>query len=78
MDMGFAVVYDVSRRLFPDGFGVKCYSDECTFRPSSKEEAATCNDGLEKGITPHKFYGRNGDPSGWDNDGGYALNHRWI
>lgn len=22
--------------------------------------------------------GRNGDASGWDNDGGYALNHRWL
>lgn len=22
--------------------------------------------------------GRNGDTSGWDNDGGYALNHRWL
>lgn len=23
-------------------------------------------------------YGRNGDTSGWDKDGGYALNHRWL
>jgi hypothetical protein len=22
--------------------------------------------------------GRNGDTSGWDNDGGYALKHRWL
>lgn len=22
--------------------------------------------------------GRNGDTSGWDKDGGYALNHRWL
>ena len=22
--------------------------------------------------------GRNGDDSGWDNDGGYALKHRWL
>jgi hypothetical protein len=22
--------------------------------------------------------GRNGDTSGWDQDGGYALNHRWL
>ena len=24
------------------------------------------------------FRGRNGDKSGWDDDGGYALNHRWL
>ena len=22
--------------------------------------------------------GRNGDTSGWDNDGGYALRHEWM
>lgn len=42
MDMSFALVYDLGRTLFPDGFKV---------------------DGV----------GRNGDTSGWDNDGGYAL-----
>lgn len=47
MDMGFAVVYDFGRDLFPDGFKVK-------------------------GV------GRNGDTSGHDNDGGYALQHRWL
>ena len=47
MDMGFAVVYDLSRTLFPKGFKVK-------------------------GI------GRNGDTSGWDNDGGYALKQSWL
>lgn len=47
MDMGFSVVYNLSRILFPDGFAVK-------------------------GV------GRNGDTSGWDKDGGYALNQRWL
>lgn len=47
MDMGFAVVYDLSRALFPEGFKVE-------------------------------GTGRNGDKSGWDNDGGYALKQRWI
>jgi len=78
MDMGFAVVYDVSRRLYPDGFGIKC--EECEFRATTEAELFDTRTEAEKarGVTPHKFYGRNGDPSGWDNDGGYALNHRWI
>jgi hypothetical protein len=47
MDMGFAVVHELGRALFPEGFKVE-------------------------GV------GRNGDTSGWDRDGGYALKHRWI
>lgn len=47
MDMGFALVYDLSRTLFPEGFKVE-------------------------------GRGRNGDTSGWDKDGGYALQHRWF
>jgi len=47
MDMGFALVYELSDVLFPNGFDVT-------------------------GI------GRNGDTSGHDNDGGYALKQRWL
>ncbi len=47
MDMGFEIVYQLGRQLFPDGFKV---------------------DGI----------GRNGDTSGWDKDGGYALKQRWL
>lgn len=47
MDMGYHLVYCLSRSLYPDGFTV---------------EGA----------------GRNGDTSGHDKDGGYALKHRWI
>jgi len=47
MDMGFELVYTLSRYLFPEGFKVE-------------------------------GRGRNGDESGWDNDGGYALKHRWF
>ena len=32
----------------------------------------------EHTVTGHEFYGRNGDKSGWDNNGGYALDHEWI
>lgn len=47
MDMGFHLVYSLSRCLFPDGFKVE-------------------------------GRGRNGDTSGWDDDGGYALKQRWL
>jgi hypothetical protein len=45
MDMCFALVYNLGRVLFSDGFKVE-------------------------------GRGRNGDTSGWDRDGGYALNKR--
>ncbi len=70
MDMGFAVVYDMGRVLFPDGFGI---SSEGGIRPTNKEHAAQL---VADGKT--SFRGRNGDPSGWDNDGGYALRHQWL
>lgn len=47
MDMGFEIVYNLGRQLFPDGFKVN-------------------------GI------GRNGNTSGWDKDGGYALKQEWL
>jgi hypothetical protein len=73
MDMGFAVVYELGRTLFPDGFGVEGELPlGHKIRPATKEKAAKA---VEKGA---KFRGRNGDPSGWDNDGGYALNQRWL
>jgi hypothetical protein len=49
MDMGFSLVYNLGRALFPDGFAL----------PASK-------------------HGRNGNTSGHDTDGGYALTQRWI
>ena len=49
MDMGFALVYNLGRTLFPKGFDIV--------------------EGTRA---------RNGDTSGHDNDGGYALKHRWL
>lgn len=77
MDMGFALVYNLSRALFAEGFGVEGnggLDDGKPWqpRPASKEEAAKM---VKAGV---KFRGRNGDTSGWDNDGGYALTHRWL
>lgn len=50
MDMGFSLVYSLSRSLFPKGFKVG-----------------------RKGTRA-----RNGDSTGYDTDGGYALNQRWM
>lgn len=62
MDMGFAVVYDLSYTLFPNGFeclGEKCPSnDHVNYRGSREQEP--------RGVgVMHK-------------DGGYALKHSWL
>ena len=73
MDMGFHLVYSLSRRLFPDGFGVEGELPRGRkIRPISKEMAARA---VKRGAI---FRGNNGDPSGWESDGGYALNHKWM
>jgi hypothetical protein len=78
MDMGFHLVYSLSRVLFPEGFGLWPLGGEhmpkvgTYMRPTTKDHAA------EMVAQGFKFYGRNGDTSGWDNDGGYALKHRWL
>ena len=85
MDMIFAVVYDLGRKLWPDGFGLRC--DACGWRPQSKEQAEAADStqpGSKRTSCPvaspfiHKFYGRNGWRLGWDTDGGYALKHGQI
>jgi len=74
MDMGFNLVYRLSYRLFPDGFGIKgeasLYPQGVT--PATKAEADNLR---SKGV---KFHSRNGDDLGWDKDGGYALKQRWL
>jgi len=49
MDMGFHVVYNLGRKLYPNGFKLA-----------------------------KKQHGRNGDKSGIDTDGGYALRQEWL
>ena len=82
--MGFSVVYDLGRCLYPDGFanseGIAPVGKKMNtgwFRghhakPLTKDDMAAM---VAKGW---KFHGRNGDPSGWDDDGGYALKQRWL
>ena len=70
MDMGFELVYNLGRVLFPDGFST---AGDSAVVPASRADAARL---IAEGWTFTR--GRNGDTSGWDNDGGYALTHRWI
>ena len=87
MDMGFHVVYSLSCFAFPDGFA----PSEKGIRPSDKK-SVNVNIGRGEGAGPMtraemaKLHakgwefpgGRNGNKSGWDNDGGYALKQRWM
>jgi hypothetical protein len=73
MDMGFWLVYTISHMLYRDGFGVEgTYPNGSKGRPTTREIAAKA---VAKGA---EFFGRNGDPSGWDTDGGYALKQAWL
>jgi hypothetical protein len=76
MDMGFHLVYNISYRLYPEGFGIPMFATkECKGAgkvPKTKAEA-------EKLLALGYFScGRNGDSSGWDTDGGYALSQNWL
>jgi len=63
MDMGFALVYELSHALYPAGFG--CIGEHC---PS--------NDHLngDRNYAPHV----EGHNRHWHNSGGYALVRRWL
>lgn len=75
MYMRFHAVYNLGRVLFPGGFGIAGTNTDASGRvtkrrPSSAASAARM---VKAG---YKFRGRNGDTSGWDSDGGYALDYR--
>lgn len=68
MDMAFSGVYSLGRALFPEGFGNEGADPMGRkIRPLTPKKAENAR---QKGFV---FRGRNGDASGWDNDGGYAL-----
>jgi hypothetical protein len=62
MDMGFHVVYELSRELFPNGF-------TCIGKDPENHKWCPSNDHAngDTDYTPHHHY-----------DGGYALNQRWL
>ena len=75
MDMGFSLVYSLGWALFPEGFGLPMeHPDTGARKPAPKTKAAA-----EKLYAlGYRARGRNGDDSGWDTDGGYSLEQRWI
>lgn len=73
MDMGFSLAYSLGRALYPEGFGTTGKrADGRTIRPKNQKAAKRA---VKAGYV---FSGRNGDASGWDTDGGYALAHQWL
>ena len=62
MDMGFELVYALSRTLYPDGF-------ECIGRGEQRGDRCPSNDHTngDMDYTPHLH-----------NSGGYALRQRWV
>ena len=62
MDMGYAIVYSLSRTLFQDNF--ICIGDSSEY---SKRCPSNDHVNGSKDFTPHQH-----------SDGGYALRHRWL
>lgn len=71
MNMGFSGVYSLGRALYPNGFGTMGEHPETKkkTRATSPKHAQAL---IKKGYV---FRGRNGDTTGWDNDGGYSLGY---
>ena len=72
MDMGFHLVYNLSRTLWPEGFtcigkGEQVWGSWCPANDHS-------NDRYHEEITEEMRYA----PTRLHKDGGYALRHRWI
>jgi len=69
MDMGFSVVYDLSRTLYPNGHG--CIGKSC---PSNDHNNGDRDYTIDRKTTlPSGEKGRH-----YHKDGGYALKHRWL
>lgn len=75
MDMGFALVYDLSRALWPEGHG--CIGQ----LPSGGSCPSNDHSNGDRDYTPHPGCGKpdaRGHRDHWHSDGGYALRHRWL
>lgn len=70
MDVGFEVVYNLGRALWPEGYG--CIGANCRSNDHTNGD---------RDYTPHPGCGkpdRRGHRYHWHSDGGYALRQRWI
>lgn len=93
MDMGFAAVYELSRKVFKDDHSFTCIGADC---PSNDHSNAYCNERQGQCVKCNKPIGdseftrrsRRHDykvcsaecaTGDWiHSDGGYALRHRWM
>ena len=81
-DMGFEIVYHLGHTLWPDGFG--CIGKGCRSNDHSNGDRDYAPHGLtdENGRPENREAGpgevADGCRAHWHNDGGYALNHRWL
>ena len=86
MDMGFALVYALSRVLWPDGF--ECSGEGCNANDHMNRKTPpphTCKnhtggkcENLMHGF-PQAMKDKRGGCVPWHHkDGGYALKHRWL
>mgnify|MGYP001559392942 CR=1 FL=1 len=65
MDMGFHLVYHLSYTMFPDGFA--CIGQGCP-----------ANDHNNDYLAPNRNRALDYSPGRHHQDGGYALQHRWL
>lgn len=73
MDMGFALVYNLARTLWPDGYG--CIGEKCRSNDHSNGDRDRTPDPMPS-VLPAD---RGPDvPTHWHNDGGYSLMQRWL
>jgi hypothetical protein len=84
MDMGFAIVYELSRALWPDGFGCigeKCRSNDHSNgdrnRVPNEDRSGACED-CRSGDFQHTDKGAAAHQTHWHRDGGYALRQEWL
>jgi hypothetical protein len=85
MDMGFSIAYNLSRYLFPDGFGCigkgDGYATQCPSNDHSNgDRDYTAH--VEHATGPDHICATNPEsctaPKHWHSDGGYALRHKWL
>lgn len=82
MDMGFHLVYELSRALWPEGFGCtgkNCRSNDHTNGDRDYTKHGLFNeDSQPENREPYPGEVLDGCKGHWHRDGGYALRQRWI
>lgn len=83
MDMGFALVYNLSSALWPDGFG--CIGEGCRSNDHSNgdrdfmpHESAQAFQGVQERSAGNVTATSKDMPGHWHRSGGYALSQRWL